>query len=326
MKKTKADLLKKIHGGQVCQIVAAAARLGLADLLWNEPKSALKLAEDLKLDLPVLERLISALVALFLLEEKDGAYHLTSEGLHLASQDEHSLKALASYKGSPFVWAAQGKLYDGVKAGTCPFELAFGVDLFTYLESHPEDAAIFQEAMASYEAQSSTKILDLYDFSQFNSFLDVGGGLGGFAKRIVKRHPHLNGSVLDLPSATKQSAHQSIEFISGDFFIAVPGGYDAYLLRNILHDWSDDKCLLLLKNLHEACRAETKVLIFETFYERSHGKRLGKFSDLTMFTLTPGGKERTLEEIQRLLDASNFKILNTFRTTSSKSLIEAVKT
>jgi len=323
MKKTKADLLKKIHGGQVCQIIATTARLGLADLLLHEPKSTTHLASELHVDTSVLQRLISSLVALYLLEEVDGRYQLTAEGRHLAKDDEHSVHALAVYKGSPFVWEAHGKLFEGMKTGATPFECAHGEDLFSHLEKNEEHLTIYHGAMASYEHQSSPKILNLYDFHSCSHFLDVGGGLGGFARRIIDKYPNLKGAVFDRPSVTKLAKNDHVQFIPGDFFEHVPKGYDTYILRNILHDWSDKNCLRLLNNLRKACENQAKVLIFETFYNRSHQSRLGKFSDLTMFTLTPGGQERTFDEITDLLQRSGFQITNAFQTTSSKSLIEA---
>jgi len=324
MKKTKAKLLKKIHGGQVCQIVSTTARLGLADLLAEKPLSAEQLAKRLKIELGVLSRLLSSLVALHLLEEREGRYHLSDEGHHLAKNDADSLHALAVYKGSPIVWNAHGKLYEGIKKSLSPFELAFDQDLFSHLGQHEEHCAIFQEAMASYERQSSTKILDLYDFNQLPTFLDVGGGLGNFALTIMDKYPQTQGAVFDLPSVIRIAKNDRLNFHAGDFFESVPEGFEAYLLRNILHDWSDLKCVKILKNIRKACREKAKLLIFETFYDRTHNSRLGKFSDLTMFTLTPGGKERTLEEITELLNESGFCLLNSYQTTSSKSLVEAI--
>ncbi|NGX58023.1 MAG: Mitomycin biosynthesis 6-O-methyltransferase [Chlamydiae bacterium] len=323
MKKSKANLLKKIHGGQVCQIVATTARLGLPDLLKEQPKSLDVLSNELKIEESILARLISALVALHLLEEENGVYCLTEEGRHLISDHEDSIHAIAVYKGSPFLWAAHGMMCEGINNGVSPFELAYGQDLFSHLDQNSEHCAMFQNAMACYEKQSSKKILDLYDFEQLNNFLDVGGGLGNFALTIMDKYPAVSGAVMDLPSVIKLVQDERLALFPGNFFETIPSGFDAYVLRNILHDWSDEKCLLILKNLRKACDENSRLLIFETFYEKTHGTRLGKFSDLTMFTLTPGGKERTKDEIAELLEESGFTVTSTYQTTSSKSLVEA---
>ncbi len=317
MNKKKAKLLKMIHGGQVCQIVASAARLGLPDLLKNGPKSLEELSRDLKIPKDRLIRLISALVALFLLEQVGSAYRLTEEGSYLVSDAEDSLHAIAAYKGSPFVWRSLENLEQGLRTGRSPFELAYGTDQFTYLSQNPEEMALFQNAMASYEKQSSQKILETYDFSSITSVLDVGGGTGGFLKTLISKNPHLTGAVFDLPSV---QADRQFPFIAGDFLQEIPTGYDAYILRNILHDWPDEKCVKILENLSFA----PKVLIFETLFDHSHEKRLGKFSDLSLFTLTPGGKERTLKELEALIQSAGLKLQNVYRSTSSKSLIECI--
>ncbi len=181
------------------------------------------------------------------------------------------------------MWRSLEKLAEGLKTGRSPFELAYDTDQFTYLHQNPEEMTLFQNAMASYEKQSSTKIVDLYDFTSIKSVLDVGGGTGSFLKTLIAKNPHLKGAVFDLPSVR---ADQQTSFIAGNFFEEIPSGYGAYILRNILHDWPDEKCLKILENL----RFTPKILIFETLFDPSHEKRLGKFSDLSMFTLTPGVK------------------------------------
>ncbi len=323
MKKTKAEILKKIHGGQVCQIVSTAARLEIADHLDESPLTPEELATKISVDCEALKRLLSSLAALHLLEEKEEKLRLTDEGLHLRKSDPSSVHALAVYKGSPAVWGALGALCDGVRLGQSPFELAFGQDFFAYLAENEEAMTYFQNAMTRYVEESSTKILDLYDFSPFRRFLDVGGGSGAFAKLLVERAPHLKGAVFDLPSVVKTTQNGDITFIAGNFFEAVPKGYDAYIMRNILHDWSDLKALSLLQSIHKACGNQSTLLIFETFYQKNSTSRLGRFSDLAMFTLTPGGKERSFKEIETLLEEAGFQVTRTYQTTSAKSLVEA---
>jgi hypothetical protein len=319
MNKKKADLLKKIHGGQVCQIVAATARLGLADLLKDEAKPLAELSSELEIPEDLLLRLVSSLTALFLIEEYDNKYRLTEEGRYLISDSDDSLHAIAAYKGSPFVWRSLEKLAEGLKTGVSPFELAHGCDQFTYLSENPGEMELFQNAMDAYEKQSSKKILDAYDFSSIKTVLDIGGGTGSFLKTLINHSPHIKGALFDLPSVKPD---RDLTFIPGDFFKSVPSGYDAYILRNILHDWSDSRCLTILENLRDSLKPSSKILIFETLLDPSHKKRLGKFSDLSMFTLTPGGKERTLAEFEALLESACLQLWNVYRSTGSKSIIE----
>lgn len=322
MKREKAELLKKIHGGQTCQIVATAARLGIFDALVLEDLTCEQLANRLSLSSPTLQRLLFALVALYLLEMKEQIFFsITPQGRYLTEDHEDSLKRLAVYKGSPIIWNAQGKMYEGFLSDTSPFELEFGSDLFTHLCSHEENMAIFQDAMDCYTEQSSSVLLETYPFNEYPKILDIGGGRGTFLKKLQAVHPTLEGATLDLPQALR-GTKSGILPIQGSFFDTIPSGYDAYILRNILHDWCDEKCITILRNIRPVLSKTTPLLIFEALVEPTTEKRLGKFADLTMFMMTPGGKERSLEEFEALFKAADLSIAQVIRTTGSKALID----
>jgi len=322
MKREKAELLKKIHGGQTCQIVATATRLQIFDTLYSNRKSCDEIANELNLNSETLRRLLFALVALYLLEVQEKKYFaLTEQGKYLSKHHEDSLNALAVYKGSPIIWDAQGKMFEGIKTNRSPFELHFGTDLFSHLSLHAEHMALFQDAMDCYTVQSSIALLEAYDFSRFSSLLDIGGGRGTFLKKLIDQYPAVQGATLDLPQALR-SPSQGITPIPGSFFDAVPSGYDGYILRNILHDWSDEKCITILKNIAPVLSRSTPLLIFEAIVEPTTEKRLGKFADLTMFMMTPGGKERDLSSFEVLCKEAGLSITQVVRTTGSKALIE----
>lgn len=324
MRRAKAELLRKIHGGQICQIVHCMARLKIADALKAGPLSLEALSEKCSVAKDPLRRLCAALVALHLLDAQDNSYWLTDEGKLLLSEDPTGLYAIACFKGDRLVWDALGRLCDGLKSGRSPFELAHGKELFEHLEQAPQQAETFHAAMESYERQSSDKILDLYDFSKMQSVVDVGGGSAGFLKRLLRRNPKLQATLLELPAvAHRVSPHDRLSVECGSFFDQVPVGADAYILRNILHDWDDERCHKILRNVKAAMRPDSRLLIFETVVDRSPDARLGRYSDLNMFVLTPGGKERDEAELLSLLETEGLACLQILRCTASKALITA---
>ena len=321
MKKVKATLLKKIHGGQVCQIVGTAARLKIFDLFEsNQPLSFDQIESNLPLSAPNLHRFLNALVHLNLLQETENqSYKMTEEGELLQSNNPQSLQKIAAYKGSPMVWGAMGKLYDGLMSGENPFQLAHNQLLFDYLDHNPEDFELFHSAMHFYEVNSSKQLLTQYDFSNITSLLDVGCGMGTFLNAIIDTHPHIKGAGFDLPKVVERAkGFTPHPLLSGSFFETIPQLFDAYVLRNILHDWSDEDAIRILKNI------PSRILIFETVVKEK--SRMGKFSDLSMFMLTNGGKERSLKDFEHLLSQSGFTIDQVYQSdSSSKTLIDAVK-
>ncbi len=332
MKKSKSDLLKKIHGGQICQLIGTCARLGIFDILYTKTASAEEVADILILDRDNIRMLLLGLESLHLVVSDDNVtFYLSEEGSYLAKKHTDTLQSIAIYKSSKPVWRSLEHLYEGIKTNTCPFEIAFHQKLYEYLDQNDHDFSIFHQAMALYEEKSSKKILDLYHFSQFPTIIDVGGGLGSFLAEILKRAPHSKGALLDRPKviALLQQIHtefvSSVTLLSGDFFEGIPSGYSLYVLRNILHNWEDQQALQILKQLHHCMSIDSSLVIFETLIEDEVNKRLGKFATINMFTMNSGGKERSLHEMDALLHQGGFIRTGLYQTTGSKSLIEARK-
>lgn len=325
MKRSKLDLLKKIHGGQVCQIIATCARLKLCDLLSKSPMTLFELSAHLHIPIEPLERFIKALLHLNILKQLENqVLAVTEEGEYLISTKEGTLQPIAVYKGAPFMWNALSFLYEGLLTNTSPFELAHGQSLFEFLETHPESFTIFHEAMEFYEKNSSKRILDHYDFSPFSSLLDVGCGSGSFTQSLMQKNPHLHAEGFDLPSVAKKYQKQHCVIIPGDFFHSIPSNYDCYVLRNIIHDWNDEKGVEILSNLSKAMYPQSRALLFETILKPNGG--MGKFSDLNLFVSTPNGKERTFDELKALIHKAKLNCLQLIECPgSSKVIIEVSK-
>lgn len=327
MKRAKKDLLKKIHGAQIAQLLSTACRLDLFDLIGEKGATLSFLADKTRVEPKLLERFLLSLVALELLEERQGLFRLSEQGDYLRQGGEDSLYDIARLKGAPFLWQAQGTLFEGLKANLSPFELVHGLDLFSYLESHPEESALFHKAMRSYEEKSSKKILESIDFTPFALIADIGGGFGGFLSSVLERASHARGILFERPSVIEKAKEWIEEpFLSrmkleeGSFFDSVPRA-DLYLLRNIIHDWSDVKALEILATIRASASTHSQLFLFETLVEKNGEKPLGKFSDMTLFMMTSGGFERTKEEIVSLIQEAGFHIEGVEKPGGSKSLI-----
>jgi SAM-dependent methyltransferase len=305
MKKHKKNLQYKINGALTTQIVYTAVKQGLFDsnLEGAHPK------------------LLRALAGLELVEHKDGSWQITEEGSYLSSTHSESLRDLILYKGAPFNWAAYGKLSEALENGSSAFEAAFGCDLFEYLEKNPEQMEVFQRGMAYFERSSSTALLDELDLSAYNSVCDLGCGTGGFLKRLLRRCPHLKGLGVDLPSVVNL-AEPDLPLQGGDFFKQVPEGYDLYLLRSILHDWSDKACIDLMNRIPRPAH----VLVIEALVPEDPMRRLAAFSDLHLMATTAGGQERTLKNYQLLFKKAHFQVVEVISSSSAKSAIKLIST
>ena len=193
-----------------------------------------------------------------LAEREDGRFELTTVGSFLKS-GPGSFRAAAQLFGGPMVWTSWGDLLTTVRTGETALHRVFKTDSFEYFEHHPEEAAVFDEAMGSFTAMISIAVAAAYDFSTMRKLVDVGGGQGALLAGILRANPKLHGVVFDLPrlaeGARREIAAAGLadrcEFVGGDFFETVPSGADAYMLKHVIHDWDDAKATRILRT----CRA-----------------------------------------------------------------------
>lgn len=332
-----AALVQMITGSWVSHAVSAAARLGVADVLKDGPKSSEELAPAVGVDARALYRLLRALTSVGLfVEDEDSRFSLTPLGTYLRSDVPGSLRAAALYFGSEELSRAWSHLSHSVQTGHPAFDHVFGMGSFEYFAHHPEIGRVFNEAMTGLARQRAAAVVAAYDFSGLRKIVDVGGGQGELLTAVLKAHPTITGVLFDLP-ATITSAQQNIAaadltgrctLMAGDFFVAVPSGGDAYVLSTVIHDWLDDKATVILQNCHRAMGKNGRLLLIERVLpsrvERSATLHpYTSLADLMMMVI--GGQERTEAEFCALYAHAGFTLTRVIPTQSPFSVIEGVR-
>jgi hypothetical protein len=319
-------------GYWVSQAIYVAAKLDIAGRLIAGPKTAADLAAECRVHPPALYRLLRALGSLGVFAEGEGGrFELTPLAQPLRSDVPESKRAMVLMTGEE-QYQAWGELLYSVTTGQTGFERRFGMPLFDYLADRPEQAALFDAAMVSIHGRETSAMLAAYDFGQFGTLADLGGGNGSVLLAILQQHPVLRGILFDLPNVAEraQTLVAAAGFaprcavIGGSFFESAPTGADAYLLRHIIHDWDDEKSLVILRSIRRAAPGQAKLLLVETVIEPGNAPSFAKLLDLTMLVI-PGGQERTASEYDRLLAAGGFKLERIVPTTADVSVLEAIK-
>lgn len=312
--------------------VYAAAELGVADLLADGPQRAEEVAKRLGVHGPSLYRLLRALtVPGVVVEDANQGFALTQVGEALRSDVPGSMRPYVRFVGAPFRLAAWKELASSVRTGRPAFVVAQGMPFFDYLRAHPEDAATFDAAMTSITAQIGEAVATAYDFSGLGTLVDVGGGRGRLLSAILRRNPSLRGVLFELPRAAEGAKatfadaglSDRVEVLSGDFFESVPAGGDAYIMKSIIHDWDDERCVRLLRNCREAMGAEGRLLVIEGVIPPPGEPAFHKLLDLEMLVI-PGGVERTAEEFRALFERGGFRLSRVLPTGSALNVIEGV--
>jgi hypothetical protein len=325
-------MLQMTAGHWISQAIYVAAKLGIADLLKDGPRSSEELAQLAGAHPRALYRLLRALASVEVFREgEDGSFELTPRAVCLRSDVPGSLRALAITRGEPYFWRPWGHLLQSVQTGQAAFDDIYGMRFFEYLGQHPQDATTFGQAMLANVAQKHTAVARAYDFSQFGTVVDVGGGQGALLTAILTTHPQVRGVLFDQPHVVEAAKPYIMvaglaprcELVSGDFFTSVPAGGDAYTLSEILHDWDDLQATAILRNIRKAMPKHGKVLILEQVIPAGNAPHEGKLRDLNMLVIL-GGVERTESEFRALLREAGFRLTEIRPTASSTSVIEGV--
>jgi hypothetical protein len=326
-------LFRLATGYYVSCAIHAVAQLGIADLLKDGPQSHEVLAAASGSHAASLRRVLRLLASAgVLVEEQDGRFSLTAVGACLRDDAPGSMRAAALLFGGP----AHRNWLDlpySLKTGEPAFRRTGATDSFSHMAENPEDAAVFDKAMANFTRQIAPVVAAAYDFSGFGTVVDVGGGNGVLLEGILAANPLLRGVIFDLEHVVQRARGRIATTAvgdrctvqAGDFFHEVPAGGDAYLLKHVIHDWADEQALTILMTCRKAMRADAKLLIVEGVYppriDQSEQSRGAASNDVNMLVST-GGRQRTAEEFRALYAAAGFALSRIVPTPARVSVIE----
>jgi len=331
-----AGLSQLLRGSLVTQLIHVAATLGVADLMRDCPRSSQQLATSLRVDPGALYRVLRALASIGIFEETDrGCFALTTQGQLLRTDVPGSLRASAMLYGDPWWWQACGDLLHSVRTGQTAFDHVHGESFFAYLDHAADAAAIFNDHQTNMTRQDAAAVVSAYGFRECTRIVDVGGGHGALTAAILKACPWTTAVLFDQP-AVIEGAEQRLRAegvidrctcIAGDFLQSVPEGGDTYVLKDIVHDWDDDRAIVILRNCRQALAqtsaATPRMLVVEKVIPPGNAPFPGKLTDITMLLVT-GGRERTSKEYETLLARAGLALTRIVPTASPASVIEAV--
>jgi hypothetical protein len=324
-------LLHIMRGYRISRCIFAANELGISDHLANGAKSVEELAKLTNCHTLNLYRLLRTLASIGVYEETEEKHFINTRLSELMrSNVPGSMKIQIKFMldGPNFhTWA---DLLHSVKTGEPAIKHWAGMDAWQYFEKHRDVAEIFNKAMSEISNAAIPYLVPAYDYSPYAVIVDLGGGYGTLLSAILKTAPHSKGIVFDLEKVVQEgknridpSIKDRCEFVAGDFFQSVPEGADLYIMKNIIHDWNDEKAQVILKNIRKAMKPTSKLLIMEALIASDSTYQYAKFLDLTMMLIT-GGKERTEKQFRELLEGCGLKLQNVYNREKRHSILECV--
>jgi O-methyltransferase/methyltransferase family protein len=328
----QAQLIQMATAHWVSSLVYVAAQMSLADRLAEAPKTADELAQSTATDAPSLYRVLRTLAGMGLFTEDSGhRFSLTPLGDVLRTGTPGSVRSAVLTMAGDLVTKSMGQFHYSIQTGKTGFEKAFGMPLFEWLANHPAEASMFSETMVGFHGAEPAAVATAYDFSQFETVIDVGGATGNLLTAVLGHHPKPRGILFDLPHVVRDASAliqtrgltHRITIESGSFFEGVPAADGVYLLSHIIHDWSEAQCLTILGNCRRAMKPNSLLLIIEMVLPTGNTPHPGKMLDMIMLAVA-GGQERTEPEYRVLLDKAGFRLTQVVPTESAVSIVEAL--
>jgi hypothetical protein len=324
-------VFERVTSLALCHALGAVARQRVADALDAGPKSAAELAAQLSLDADALHRTLRMLASA-------GIFHLRTDGRFEHNRRSRTLRAThpsrtrdaADYfTGGPNANAYID--YDSwLKTGRSPYEAQQGMNVFEHFARHPEEGAVFDQVMMGITLLHARVVARLYPFDEVKRLCDVGGGRGTLLSELLLRHPHVTGVLYDAPAVVESAESllayrgvlDRVERVGGNFFEKVPEGCDAYVMKNVLHDWDDATCVKLLRIVRQACAPGARVLVVESLLEPNVADPYGSTADVHMGMVCEG-RERSRADYTRLFAQAGLQMGRVFDG-SAIAVIEAV--
>ncbi len=310
--------------------IQVAARLNLADVIGDGSKTVDEIARECGAHAPSLYRMLRMLTMFGIFKEVEGKrFEMTPMGACLKTGKD-TLKDLILWQDA--ITRAREELFHAVKTGEAAFNKIFGMHMYQWYETHPEDAEVFNRAMTAQAANNHRAIAEAYDFAPFSKVVDVGGGHGSLLTAILKANPKLKGAVIDRPiaaeGAKKRFEQEGLsgraEAIPGDFFEGVPPGGDLYIMSHIIHNWDDERSLKILRNVRKQIPPHGRLVVAEMVIPPPNEFSMGKFVDVHMLIVCPGGLERTREEYAALFQQAGFRLNRVISTRMPTHAIEGI--
>jgi SAM-dependent methyltransferase len=321
-------LLERLTGALDAPALYAFVELGVAEHL-NTPRRIDELASLVGVPEDALDRLLGYLASRGCLRRDRHGRYVANRVTKLLT-DDGGWSGWVRFLGAPWTMSAYAQVFTAVRDGNDPVGVAHGAPFFSYLAAHPDAAHAFHDAQAAGARLQAIMCAAALPLAGVRSVLDVGGGTGTFLSNILAAHPRLHGAVCDLPEASAGALVTFAEagvvdrarFEACDFFAAIPTGYDLHVLTAIIHDWSDEECVRILRNCADALAPGGAICVAETALQPGRYGSFVQATDMLMLAFTPGGRERTGAQYDTLWKRAGLRCINRHALPSAGTLFE----
>src|SRR3954470_12761466 len=325
-------LFDKTIGVGRTHVLGTLAELGVADALASGPKTAEEIAPQLGVDADTLHRVLRAAAVEGLVKlDRRGRFKLTRLGQPLRRDSPHSLRDWAIYIATPATTQAWAGLSDSVRTGESAFPRVHGMSVWDWLAKHPDEERAFAGGMRRITEELAPAIVGGYEWPSGGVVCDVAGGVGTLLAAILRDRPDLRRVLVAGPGVLAEAdtwlssigLRDRVDLREGNIFERVEAQADVSLLKDVLHDWGDPACAQILSTVRATMPAGSRLVLVEDLQERNKPSPTASLTDLQMLTQCDDGRQRSADELKRLLQGAGLRPGGVTRT-SGPALVEGL--
>lgn len=312
-------------------LVRKLVQSGLPDLLDDGPAVAADLAVRAGLHPLSLERVLRALTAFGVFTELHPGTFGNNDASRLFRNRPGGLRNYALFATSEQYLRSAAALGHSLETGGAAHDHVFGQTVWDYMRENPEEAAAFNRGLAEVRKDEHGEVAQAYDWTGVNTVVDVGGGAGSLMAAILQVGPDMTGTLLDRPEVLGDADHLLVQrgvrdrcnLIGGSFFDPMNATGDRWILSQVLHDWPDSECRIILRRCREGMRSADRLLVVEMVTVPGQPNLAIALIDIAMMTFAGEARQRTKDEYNELFAATGFALARVLPTTTTFSIIEA---
>ena len=316
------------------RVLGVVVDLGIADELGDRPLTAEELATRLGLEADPLHRVLRAAATGGIVRlDGEGRFSLTRLGEVLRTDHPASMRDFVRYlnlRSTQEAWTPEA-VAETLRTGEPTFPLIHGQSVWGHFADHPEEERVFAASMRRVSELDLPAIVHGYPWPERGTVCDVAGGAGTVLAGLLTARPRLRGVLVEASGVLEQAeAHldraglrERVALVEGDIFTGIEATADVYVLKDVLHDWDDERCARILATVRAAMEAGSRLVLVEGVLERNEVDPVVALVDAQMLTQTDGGRQRSVAELQTLLRGARLAP-DTVRRTAGPALVEGV--
>jgi hypothetical protein len=298
------------------RIAGALTDLGVIDALGEDKRTAADLAEELDLDADTLHRTLRLAAAQGLAElDRHGRFSLTPVGLTIRREATPTLGPWISHVNTEAVQRPWANLPGTIRTGEPTFPRIYGKSVWQHFAENPNEERLFAESMRELTALALGWIVQRYPVAESGVIADGAGGWGPVLAGILQARPGLNGILVEAPGVLAEAdlhlqragVRGRVDLVEGNIFERVEAKADIYLMKDIVHDWDDERSLQIIRTVAAAMEPGSKLVLIEQLLERNDPEPIVASVDMHMLNVCDGGRQRSAAELQELLRTAGLR-------------------